>query len=145
MRVSRPLIVGMSLFACIAGSPLTSVAADPVLQEIRFKQVSDTEEKVFFRLSGFYPPRLFGLKGENPRVVCDFFNARLGDAIDRLIDTKGALIQSIRVGVHESSEPKIRVVLDLIPDRDYDIRQDFFQEERVFVITVSPDTGRSNP
>ena len=34
------------------------------------------------------------------------------------------------------------VVLDLIPDRDYDIRQEFFQEESVFLITVSPVKGR---
>lgn len=141
MRAIKPLVVGICLFGFIVGVPYTSIASDPLLREIRFEKVSDTEEKVFFMLNGFYPPKVFGLKGDDPRVVCDFLNTRLGSAANRLIDTQGALIQSIRVGVHTSFNFKIRVVMDLVPNRDYDIQQEFFQEESVFLITVVPAKG----
>jgi len=94
-------------------------------------------------LNGFYPPELFALKGENPRIVCDFLNTELGYMPNRLIDTKGIFIQSIRVGVHSSPNPKTRVVLDLVPNQDYDVLQNFFQEESAFLITVIPVKGRS--
>jgi len=142
VRVTKPVLIGIVIVGCILGALSAPVASDPFLKEIRFKKVSDSQEKVFFLLSGFYPPEIFGLKGENPRVVCDFFNIRLGDVLPGEIDTNGALIHSIRVGVHEASPPKVRVVLDLAPDRDYDIQQEFFQEERVFLITVILLEGR---
>ena len=94
-------------------------------------------------MNGFYPPELFALKGEPPRVVCDFLNTELGYMPNRLIDTKGILIQSIRVGVHSSPNPKIRVVLDLAPNQNYDIQQKFFQKESIFLITVCPGKARS--
>jgi hypothetical protein len=140
--VLKPLIVSFSLFACIVGSPYETVASDAVLKEIRFEKVSDTEEKVFFMLNGFHPPEIFALKGEEPRVVCDFLNTRLGNVANRLLDTQGALIQSIRVGVHTSAKFKIRVVIDLAPNQNYDIQQRFFQEESIFLITVCPDNAR---
>jgi len=141
--VIKPLIIGIGLFGCIVGTPYTPLASDPLLKQIRFKQISDTEEKVLFQLNGFYPPELFALQGENPRIVCDFLNTRLGEASNPAINTNGKLIQSIRVGVHASSRPKIRVVLDLNPNQNYDIQQQFFREESIFVITVSRKGHRS--
>jgi hypothetical protein len=133
----KPLMVGISLFGCILGTTYAAVASEPLLTQIQFKQISDTEEKVVFQLNGFYPPELFGLQGENPRIVCDFLNTRLGKVSNPVITTNGKLIKNIRVGVHASSAPKIRVVLDLNPDRDYDIQQQFFRKESIFIITVS--------
>jgi len=138
----KHLLVSICFFGLMLCSHHPTAASDPVLREIRFEKVSVDEEKVFFILNGFYPPELFALKGENPRVVCDFLNTRLGKVTSRLIDTKGMLIQSIRVGVHASSKPKIRVVLDLSPNHNYDIQQRFFQEESIFLITVSPVKAR---
>ncbi|RLA92909.1 MAG: hypothetical protein DRG25_05485 [Deltaproteobacteria bacterium] len=128
------LIFCLTELILLSNSPAT--ASNPLIKKIRFEKTSSTEEKVFFTLNGFYPPEIFGLKGEKPRIVCDFFNAQLENPTDRLIETHGDFIQGIRIGVHSSPQPKIRVVLDLVPNQTYDVQQIFFRKENIFLIIV---------
>lgn len=128
------------LFLCLAGfivlSNYPAIASDPLIKKIQFEKTSSAEEKVFFTLNGFYPPEIFPLKGERPRIVCDFLNAQLENPIGCLTETDGDFIQDIRIGIHSSPKPKIRVVLDLVPNQAYNVQQIFFRKENIFLIIV---------
>ena len=106
------------------------------VKKIRFEFAPGGEEKVFFLISGFYPPKYFALEGDRPRVACDFYGARLGKGIGRCIEVNGRLIQQIRTAVHPGKNPKVRIVLDLVPGKNYDVEQVFYKKENLYVITV---------
>jgi hypothetical protein len=117
-----------------------------VISGITFTNNSGNEDQVIFKMEGFFPPEVFGLEGENPRVVCDFLNTRLGNAVHRLLEANGNFIQRVRVGIHGSASPKIRVVLDLVPKQRFDIQQVFAKKDNQFTIIVRPAQVRSeNP
>jgi len=117
----------------------TAVASEPLLQTLRFEKSSDKQEKVFFVLNGFYPPEVFSLKGDMPRLICDFKNVRPGETIHKILETNGNLILRIRVGIHTSPTPKTRVVLDLAAHKNYAVEQNFFQQDNTYVLTIRPE------
>ncbi|WP_417908854.1 AMIN domain-containing protein [Candidatus Electronema sp. PJ] len=84
------------------------------LEDIRFETISANEERVIFRLTGPVIPNSFPMKDGSPRMVFDFNNTSVGKRIRNTLETRGTLIQRIRVGIHDS---KTRVVLDLAPGR----------------------------
>ena len=143
LRINNHITFITSLFIVTLSSIHPIIASDPLLKEIRFIKTSANEERVFFILNGFYPPKIFALKGERPRVVCDFFNMRLKNDLNRLIETNGDLIQCIRVGIHSSPDPRIRVVSDLVPNQSYDVQQIFFRKDNTFLIIVRLAETRS--
>jgi len=82
------------------------------------------------------PTRVFGLAGERGRLVCDFFDTKIGKDIARTLTTNGNLVLRIRVGLHTVPKQKIRIVLDLATlDKDYEVQQHFY-ENNIFVVTV---------
>ncbi|MGX9726247.1 MAG: AMIN domain-containing protein [Candidatus Electronema sp. VV] len=95
------------LFRC-----LPALAAQ--LEDIRFEAVSANEERVHFRLNQPVEPHSFPMKDGSPRMVFDFSGTSVSKRIKNSLETKGALIQRVRVGLHEN---KTRVVLDLVPGR----------------------------
>jgi hypothetical protein len=109
------------------------------VREIRFESAEGGEEKVFFLVNGFYPPRRIVLEGDRPRIACDFYGARLGKGIGHCIKVNGRLIQQIRTAVHPGENPKIRVVLDLVPGKNYDVEQIFYKKENLYVIIVKEE------
>lgn len=111
------------------------------LIEIRVELAEGGPEKVFFLVNGFYPPRYLALEGDSPRIACDFFGARLGKGVGRCIEVNGRLIQQIRTAVHGGKEPKVRVVLDLVPGKSYDVEQIFYQKDNLYVITVKEESS----
>ncbi len=108
----------------------------PVLSKVSFDDSSNKGEMVLFKLNDFHPPLVFGVEEGLPRVVCDFMNARLGSEIEELISSNGQYIDRIRVATHKDPD-KIRVVLDLVPNKNYDLQQVFFKEDNLFVIIVN--------
>ena len=106
------------------------------IKEIEFVMTPEGKEMVTFRLNGYYPPEPFSSLGNNPTVICDFFNARLGKKVKRSFKVNGDCIYRIRTGIHIGSRPKVRVILDLIPNQTYDIRPVFFKEQNLFVLIV---------
>ena len=129
-----------------------AIASDRELREIRFEEGKDGEEIVLFVLNGDYPPKTFAIEGKRPRLVCDFFDTRPDKKIKRLTNIQqepmadGSLIKTIRVGIHLSPVPKTRVVLDLQPDQDYEIRQAFFVDKNIYavVLRIKSDIGHPN-
>jgi hypothetical protein len=124
------------VLALIWSMACSAIASDPELREIRFEKGENGEERVLFVLNGDSPPKTFAIEGERPRLVCDFIGLRLDKKVENLIKVDGRLIKAIRVGIHSSPTPKIRVVLDLRPDQDYEIRQAFFFEKNIYAVVL---------
>ena len=122
------------VLAQVAGTEMPKKITD-----IRVEVTQEGEEKVIFALNGFYPPKSFSIEGDQPRVVCDFFGTRLANSIINRTKVSGKFIQQIRIGIHKGNKPKIRVVLDLVPEKQYKVKQLFFKEDHVYTLIVGPD------
>ena len=94
---------------------------------------------VSFFLSGNHPPELFSITENNPRLICDFPNAVLAPGIDRSVDVNGRFIRLLRIGIHKGSNPKIRVAIDLEPEKKYEIRPMFFKDDKLFTLIVQQE------
>ena len=92
--------------------------------------------KVIFELNGPFPPQTMIVEGKKPRVVCDFFDAGFASDIGDSIEVNNGIVEKIRTGVHKWPKFKIRVVLDLVPEQNYEIDQIFFEKENYFVLEV---------
>ena len=103
----------------------TVPAADFTIQSITFESTDTSEpaETVHIQMDSLHHPVIFGMVNDKPRVVCDFNNAEPVKSIERTIETNGRYIKRIRTGFHATPKTKTRIVLDLIPDRDYTIQQ----------------------
>jgi hypothetical protein len=100
-------------------------AAEFTIESINF-EVTDTPEPaetVHIQMDSLHHPIIFGIVNDNPRVVCDFNNAEPSKSIERTIETNARYIKRIRTGFHSTPKTMTRVVLDLIPNRDYTIQQ----------------------
>ncbi len=91
---------------------------------------------VIFRLNDFYPPTVSAMEDETPRVLCDFMDIQLGADVKKVISAQGKYVERIRAARHENPD-KVRVVLDLAPNRDYDLQQVFFKNDNLFVLIVN--------
>lgn len=107
------------------------------LTSVRLNVLSSVEETISFQLDSFQPPETFVLKGERPRVVCDFLNTRVPDSVGDRVESNGSLVKDIRIAPYGGGAPRVRVVMDLNPGRNYAIGQTFFKKERRYVVTVS--------
>ncbi len=96
----------------------------------------DRQESVKILLDRFSPPETFVLEGENPRIVCDFFAAVPHPDIEPEMVLKGDFISKIRIGAYAEPEKKVRVVLDLVPSKNYEVQQIFFEKENLYVLSV---------
>ncbi len=118
----------------------TKNTTTPILHSISFDNSTGKGEMVQFQLNGFYPPKVVAIEEGTPRVICDFKNTTLAVPIADIIKSDSQFIKSIRVGKHDDPD-KIRVVIDLAPDNNYDLKQIFFKEDNMFVIIVN-STGK---
>jgi len=123
--------------------PLSTGTAKKI-RGIRFEVMREGEEKVFLMLNGFFPPDAFVLQGERPRAVCDFYDTGLGEGIGRCIEVNGRFIQQIRTGVYGGEKSKVRIVLDLVPGKNYEVEQIFFRKENLYTLVVKPKKGPSD-
>jgi hypothetical protein len=91
----------------------------------------------------FSPPKLLAIEGDAPRVVCDFFGAGLADTVKTHQTVDGNYVKRIRVGAHRDPS-KTRVVLDLAPEYDYDVRQMYVKDQGIFILAITPATPESD-
>jgi len=113
-----------------------ATAAQKVIEDINFDSPGNGEERIVFKLNGTYIPKIFTLQGKQPRVVFDFQDTTAAKMINNIINTNGELIKRIRVGIHKGDNPKTRVVLDLRPNKNINIRQDFDNKEQALVVSI---------
>ena len=112
------------------------IQIDPILEDVSFESTANDSEMVLFKLNDFYPPIVFGIEKGNPRVVCDFLDTDLAEDVRSVIQTKGMYVSRVRTALHANPH-KVRVVLDLVPNRNYDLQQVFFKEDNLFVIIIN--------
>ncbi len=133
-----------------AAEPLPSSAAetgpspDPLLSSVSFENTSDKGEMVLFKLNGFYPPVVSGEEDGIPKVICDFAGTRLVESVVREQATNGEFIRQVRVEQRDDSD-SVRVTLDLVANKNYDLQQVFFKEDNLFVIIVNSYDALSTP
>jgi hypothetical protein len=113
-----------------------ATAAQKMIEDINFEHSGEGEERIIFKLNGTYIPKIFTLQGKQPRVVFDFQDTSAAKMINNIINTNGELIKRIRVGIHKGETPKTRVVLDLRPNKNINIRQDFDNNEQALIVSV---------
>jgi hypothetical protein len=116
-----------------------TVATDAlsVLLDITFDNVyAKSGEMVLFKLNDFHPPTVSAVEKGTPRIVCDFPNTRLADAVPQNIDADGTFVDKIKV-VSGDSTDQLKVVLELLPGNDYDLQQVFFKEDNLFVLIIN--------
>ena len=106
------------------------------IKAIRAEVISKDVAKVIFELNGPFSPQTMIVEGEKPRVVCDFFDAGLASDIGNSIEINNGIVAKIRTGIHKWPKIKVRVVLDLVPERNYEIDQFFFEKENYYVLVV---------
>lgn len=111
-------------------------SVSPQLLDISFDNSSNTGEMVLFHLNDFYPPTVSAIEKENPRVICDFMHMGLAEGVQENIAAEGKFVKQIRAEKHENPD-KVRITLDLSPDRDYDLQQVFFKNDNLFVLIVN--------
>lgn len=106
-----------------------------VINKISFEKSPDKGEKVLFHLTNFHPPVIFGVEEGVPSIVCDFIDASVGEKVAESISVQGDFVKEVRVEKNVNPH-KIRVVLQLVPNRHYDLKQVFFKEENLYVLFV---------
>ena len=109
------------------------------IKDVRVERTPGGEEKVTFLMSNYNRPRLSVFDGGRPRLVFDFFHTRLHKRMARRTQVDGNLIRQIRVAIHKDSGSRVRVVLDLVLNREYKIREISSEEENRYTIIVSPN------
>jgi len=133
----------ISEVAVAPASEKTIISELPTILDISFDDSSSKGEMVLFRLNKFSPPIVSVIEKENPRVLCDFMETNMNPSVLKSIEANGKYVERIRAARHDDPK-KVRVVLDLLPNRDYDLQQVFFRNDNLFVLIVnelSPDQG----
>jgi hypothetical protein len=125
------------LFVPAAKPGLDPSASPTVIKAVRHARGPQNSEKVLFDLKGFQAPNTFTINGGRPRLVCDFQKARLEPGVKPQIPVSGNLIKDIRVAYHADPASKVRVVLDLQPDRVYEVEQIYFRQESQFILILT--------
>jgi hypothetical protein len=91
---------------------------------------------VLFKLNGFFPPSVAGEEAGAPRVVCKFPGTRLAATVVKDQKSQGRFVDRIRV-VQSADNNQLEVVLELVPNKNYDLQQVFFKEDNLFVVIVN--------
>jgi AMIN domain len=122
--------------AVSSAAPAAPPAGKPRVLNISFDDSSAKGEMVLFHLSGFHPPSVSAVEKDNPRVFCDFLGMEIDKGVEEVITAKGKFVERISTA-KQSTPGKVRVVLHLVPNRDYDLQQVFFKNDNLFVLIVN--------
>lgn len=114
----------------------TGPVVDALLVDVSFENTSNKGEMVLFKLNGFYPPTVTGQEEGTPLVICDFVGTRLGEKVVKELVTHGEYVERVSVEQVDDSD-LVRIILQLVPEKDYDLQQVFFKEDNLFVIIVN--------
>jgi hypothetical protein len=113
----------------------SGVSAGKILS-INSDITSPSGEIINIVLTGNFPPEAQVIEGDIPRIYCDFADVRMEKTILRTIEVNGKYVLRVRTGIHPPPEPKTRVVLDLVPNHDYEVEQLFYEKENRYSIII---------
>ena len=125
----------------VVNNPLLPEA---LLSAVSFENTSNKGEMVLFKLNGFYPPEVSGEEKGTPKVTCVFTAIRLGEDVAAEQNIPGEYVKKISVSQMNSSN-SIQVVMELAPNKNYDLQQVFFKEDNLFVIIVNSYDAMAAP
>jgi hypothetical protein len=97
---------------------------------------SSTAEMITIVLTGLFPPKAQVIEGKTPKIICDFPDVLMEKTIKRIIDINGRYILQVRTGIHPPPEPKSRVVIDLAPNRNYEVEQLFYEQNSRYSMII---------
>lgn len=137
MKFRPPFLLALAILFICNLPAVSAEKSDAVLEAITFQSDADKGENVRFKLNGEQRPKIFTIEDANPRLVLDFPDTRCSNTVNRTIDAKGKLVKKIRVGIHTDKDPKIRVVVDLVPNGKYQHTQYFDEQAKTLVVTLS--------
>jgi len=106
------------------------------IKNIRTVSSKRYEEKIIFELTSYNPPETLVIEGEKPRIVCDFLDTRINENLGKSIEINSSIVRKIRIGIHKEPKNKVRVVLDLSPQRTYIVSQLFFERENFYSLHI---------
>jgi hypothetical protein len=128
------------------GSP----AADKPAQEtfsvavksIRHKVLPEGKEVLLVEFDRFYVPAVYNIEGDAPMIIMDVTRTSSMKKEWSNIRTDGTLIKKIRVNLNRTADI-LRIVLDMTPDKDYDIKPIFYKgkESDVYAVEVTGVTS----
>jgi AMIN domain len=136
MPSPKPQEEKQEVAAVSSAVPAAPPAGKPRVLNISFDDSSAKGEMVLFHLSGFHPPSVSAVEKDNPRVFCDFLGMEIDKGVEEVITAKGKFVERI-TAAKPSTPEKVRVVLHLVPNRDYDLQQMFFKNDNLFVLIVN--------
>lgn len=122
----------------IVGLLLPSFAASTggvVIESISHTMVADAGEKLTFKLSAQVTPKVFTMKGDNPRLVLDFLNSSYAGK-GNIPVPDGKLASAIRTGSHQAPEQKIRVVVDLAKNIAVRHTSEYSEADRILTVLL---------
>jgi TolA-binding protein len=115
-----------------AGPDIKSI----IINDIKYYKVSDTQDKVLIYVNAMNNPKLQTLNGESPRIVLDFLNTRNIEKEKYEINTDGNFIKRIRISSYKEPLQKVRVVLDMMPNKKYSVDQEFSKKENIYSFDI---------
>ncbi len=116
-------------------APPVSSPAQTEIHAISFEHSPEKGDTIRMQVSNFHPPVIFGAEGPQPSIICDFQDAALDNSIKELLSLQGEYISQIRVK-KDMPAHKTRIILELIPNRSYDLKQVFYKEDGLFVLYI---------
>ncbi len=120
--------------------PPAPSSSQPIINKISFEQSADKVEKIVIDVTNFHPPVVLGQEEGTPTISCEFMEASAEQEVPAIIATNGNYIKQVRV--EKNSNPQqVKVILELRPDRQYDLQQIFYKAHNLYVLSVnSPDS-----
>ena len=135
-RVLETAVLIIALLGAVLNSA-PAQAAGPLVKRIETESQGNRFVLRVF-LNTRLAPRIFalGVEGGAPRVVVDFNKAARHRSVPLSLKTDSPLVRSVRVGIHKGKARKIRLVLDLVPGRIYQVDQWFRRDLNAYILVL---------
>lgn len=140
MKISLSTIV-CCLSLCLSAVPWSSAFGQNglIVEGVSFQVAKDQTEKVSIKLNGPCVPKIYTMNADNkPRLVIDLAGAGSAASMKPVVKGGDTLVKNIRIGVHPEPSAKVRIVLDLHPDRAYTYTKDFLKQENTLNVNLVP-------
>jgi uncharacterized coiled-coil protein SlyX len=108
------------------------------VKSIRHKVLQEGKEVLLVEFDRFYVPAVYNIEGNAPMIIMDVTRTSSMKKEWSTIRTKGTLIKKIRVNLNRTTDI-LRIVLDMTPDKDYDIKPTFYmgKDSKVYAVEVT--------
>ncbi|MDK9709331.1 MAG: AMIN domain-containing protein [Desulforhopalus sp.] len=133
------LVVFTGIIVGLSSAGFAASSGGVAIESISHAVVADNEEKLTFKLGAQVAPKIFTMKGDNPRLVLDFLNSSYAGK-GNIPLPEGKLATTIRTGSHQAPEQKIRVVVDLAKNIAVRHTSEYSEADRILTVRLSADS-----